>query len=249
MTGADLQILGDIRLGTNTQVVNSALTNGDLYLATQSEIGLDAHAGNDLKLVGRSQVLGTCYAGGMLDLSSFAECGFVDGPSPLLPLDPFNLPVCAVVPPQAGAPDITTPVGSDAYYTTPLAPGDYGDVIFGSENKVAIEGGDYHFQSLTFGAYTEVELRGPVTFHVVERLKFARRVQQTLVNVAPNQIVYLVTGGEYHTEANTDLFGTICGPDLSINIGSGSSLTGGVIGDSVTLGASVNFTANPATVQ
>ena len=249
-----LQALGDIRLGSNTQVANSAFTNGDLSLATQSEIGLDAHAGNTLKLAGRSRVLGTCYYGDGIDLSRWAECGMQDTPSTLLPLVPFELPVCAVVPPQPGAPDINTRAGSDAYYVTPLAPGDYGDVSFGPGNKVAILGGDYHFQSLSFGAKTEVELRGEVTLHVVERLRFAGGVNETLVDVEPNEIVYLVngdasTGPTHRAAANTELFGTICGPHSSIILGSGSSLTGGLIGNKVSLGAKTTFKADPAPVQ
>ena len=56
---------------------------------------------------------------------------------------------------------------------------------------MTLAAGEYHFQSLSFGAKTEVEILGPVVLHVVEGLRFGSSVTQQLsAGVNPNEIVY-----------------------------------------------------------
>lgn len=123
---------------------------------------------------------------------------------------------------------------------------------FGASNCVALASGVYHFQSLTFGAKTQIQIPGPVTVHVVDKLLFADGVQMTLTDpVTAEQVLYLVDGNatadpEQRGGAQTVLYGTICGPGSRITIGDGSTFTGSLVGKTVTLGAQVTFTAAPA---
>jgi hypothetical protein len=250
---------GDMTLGGGTAVGQDAFSNGSLSTGAKVSIGfddalgdLDVDAGGDLSLGSGTQVEGECQYAGTLHTGTAAACGTVT-PGATLPLpDPFVLPGCAVTPPQPYSPAIKTPAGSTAYYDTPLQPGNYGTVSFGTGNQVAIEAGEYYFQSLKFGTNTEVEIRGPITVHVVDALRFANGVQEVLVGgVLPSEIIYLVDGAtavdpEYHSGASTVLFGTFCGPDSTISFGNGTELTGAIIGKEVGLGAKVNFTADPA---
>ena len=120
----------------------------------------------------------------------------------------------------------------------------------GSGNQVAFEAGEYHFQPPEFGRNTQVEIRGAVTLHVVDALRFGNGVQEVLVGVLPSEILYLVDGAaanpEHGAGGGTVLFGTFCGLDSTISLGSGSVLTGAVIGKEVRLGSGIDFTADPA---
>jgi hypothetical protein len=264
---ASLLALGDMNLGAGTEVDRDAFTNGSLRTGAEVSIGfaddpldLDVDAGINLWLGTGTEVEGECqYADtGNLHAGTAAGCGAppIQVPRPPYPIqNAFVLPECLVTPPAAGAPDIHTPAMSDAYYGNPLTPGDYGTVSFGSNNRVAIEGGEYHFLSLKFGPKTKVEIRGPITVHVVDKLRFADGVQEILAGqVAAKDILYLVDGAadadpEHRGGANTVLLGTFCGPDSTISFGNGTELTGAIIGKEVRLGASVDFTAEPAPVQ
>jgi hypothetical protein len=213
-------------------------------------------AGVNLRLGTGTQVEGECQYAGDIHKGTAAGCGIETPGLTEPPLVLFALPVCAVTAPVNPAPPIKTPPGSDAYSVNPLTPGDYSTVSFGANNRVVIEAGEYHFQSLKFGPKTKVEIRGPgpLTVHVVDALRFADGVQEALDGVVPSDITYLVDGAaeadpEHRGGANTVLFGTFCGPDSTISFGDGTELTGAIIGKQVRLGASVDFTAEPAPVQ
>ena len=263
-TGAGVSVdtsllaIGSMDLGSRTTVAKNAYSNGDLSIGARGTIGFgddladrDVITGGDLSLKSGTQVEGGCEYAGSLSVANRAGCGTEIQSSAPPFMKPFELPDCTVTPPTAGAPDIDTAARSTVYYDTPLMPGDYGDVSFGARNRVALEAGEYHFQSLDFGVNTEVEIRGAVTVHVVDALSFRSGVQEVLVGVQPNEIVYLVNGvstddPEHGSGARTVLFGTFCGLDSTISFGSGSELTGAVIGKEVQFGAGVDFTADPA---
>ena len=265
-TGAGVSVdtsllaFGSMDLGSRTTVAKNAYSNGDLSIGARGTIGFgddladrDVITGGDLSLKSGTQVEGGCEYAGSLSVANRAGCGTEIQSSAPPFMKPFELPDCTVTPPTAGAPDIDTAARSTVYYDTPLVPGDYGDVSFGARNRVALEAGEYHFQSLDFGVNTEVEIRGAVTVHVVDALSFRSGVQEVLVGVQPNEIVYLVNGvstddPEHGSGARTVLFGTFCGLDSTMSFGSGSELTGAVIGKEVQFGAGVDFTADPAPI-
>ena len=263
---SSLLALGNMELGEGTEVAKDAFTNGSLkagaMVGGKVSIGfadgpgdLDVKVGGNVMLLGGTQVEGVCEYAGTLITGPGVGCGTATQDSDPPFANPFPLPECAVTAPAADAPDIKTPPKSTQYCDAPLQPGDYGNVSFGASNCVAIEAGEYHFQSLLFGPNTEVRILGPITLHVVDALRFADGVREVLAGqVEPKQVLYLVDGAtgvdpEHRGGASTVLFGTICGPGSRISIGDGSELTGGVIGKQVTIGAQVRFTADPAPVQ
>ena len=255
--GGSLLGLGDMNLGSETNVNLDVIANGNLKTGARTTIGLgddgladlDVDVGGNLRLGSSTQVEGGCRYGGTISAGAQAECGS-ESPGVDLPLAaPFVLPECAVTPPADGAPNLREPPRG----TTALTPGDYGDVSFGARSTVTLAEGEYHFQSLSFGAKTEIEILGPVDLHVVERLDFRSGVQQQVVGgVQPNQILYRIGGKGakgLNSASNTVLYGTFCAPASTIDIGSGSELWGAAIGKDVTFGARVLFLADPAPVQ
>ena len=256
-----LLALGDMQLGDGTEVGNDAFMNGNLNTGARVSIGfadgpddLDVDAGGDVTLYGGTVVEGECQYGDAIFQGPGAECGTVTYDTNLPFANPFALPECAVTPPVPESPNIQTRPRSTEYFDAPLQPGDYGNVSFGPGNKVAIEAGEYHFQSLYFGPNTEIEIRGPITVHVVDSLLFTNGVKETLVGVEPSKILYLLNGEAsanplHRGGARTVLYGTFCGPHSRIVIGDGSELTGAIIGRQAELGAQVKFTADPAPVQ
>ncbi len=253
---SSLLALGAMDLGDGTTVAKDAFSNGNLRTGSRVAIGygdnlndLDVATGGDLSLSSGTRVEGECQYAGSLSIVQTAGCGIENQVSAPPFTEPFALPGCTVTPPTASAPSISTAPLSTAFYDTPLVPGDYGDVSFGGRNRVALEAGVYHFQSLRFGPNTEVEIRGPVTLHVVDALNFGSGTQEVLAGGAqPSEILYLVdsVNTKHGAGARTVLFGTFCGLDSTISVGSGSELTGAVIGKKVQFGAGVEFTADPA---
>lgn len=225
---------------------------------TGGEVGpddLDVDAGGDVVLLGGSQVEGECQYGGTIFFGPAAGCGTEVSDTDLPFQGLFALPECTAIPPQTPEPEsIHTGPRSTEYFDTPLQPGDYGNVSFGASNRVAMEAGEYHFQSLKFGPNTDIQILGPITLHVMDELRFANGVRQELVAVEPNEIVYLLDGTLsadplHKGGASTVLFGTFCGPASRIVIGDGSELTGAIIAKEAVLGAKVHFTADPAPVH
>jgi hypothetical protein len=169
--------------------------------------------------------------------------------------EPFSLPTCDATGLPGGI-DIRTAGGSRDYSNTgivgPLPPGDYGHVAFGSGNLVEFEGGDYSFLSLQFGGNTAVEVLAPMTVRVQGELRFGSGVEMGLASgVEAPDIIFLVDGianGDpvHQSGGNTVIYGTICGPQSSISIGSGSQVEGALIGKEIRFGGNVSFTARPA---
>ena len=266
-TGAQVNVdtsllaLGDMQLGDGTEVGNDAFMNGNLKTGARVYIGfadgpddVDVDAGGDVTMLGGTQVEGECQYGLGIFQGPSADCGTVVFDTDVPFDEPFVLPECAVTPPNPQAFNIKTGVRQTAFFYTPLSPGDYGNVSFGPGNKVALEAGEYHFQSLYFGPNTEIEILGPITVHVMDSLRFANGVKQTLVGVEPSEILYLLDGAVtadplHKGGASTTLYGTLCGPGSRIVIGDGSELTGAIIAKEAVLGAKVRFIADPAPVQ
>ncbi|MBP8283363.1 MAG: hypothetical protein KAX46_05550, partial [Chromatiaceae bacterium] len=203
---SSLLALGNMELGEGTEVAKDAFTNGSLkagaMVGGKVSIGfadgpgdLDVKVGGNVMLLGGTQVEGVCEYAGTLITGPGVGCGTATQDSDPPFANPFPLPECAVTAPAADAPDIKTPPKSTQYCDAPLQPGDYGNVSFGASNCVAIEAGEYHFQSLLFGPNTEVRILGPITLHVVDALRFADGVREVLAGqVEPKQVLYLVDG-------------------------------------------------------
>jgi hypothetical protein len=253
--GGSVLGLGNLNLGIGTGINLDAIGNGNLTTDGKVNIGLgdgpddlDVDVGGDLKLGWKTRVEGECRYVGSISTEFWAECGSETfGVDPPL-ANPFALPVCAVTSPPRGAPNLH----KRWYSTTDLTPGDYGHAYFGFRSTVTLAAGEYHFQSLSFGAGTRIEILGPVDLHVVDTLNFGVGAHQVLTNVQPNEIVYRV-GGKWgrgvHSGGNTVLYGTFCTPSSTIALGIGSELWGGAIGKDVKFGSNVFFLADPAPVQ
>lgn len=226
--------------GGGVSVDSSLLALGEMTIRSDTAIQQDVKTNSDLRSGADITVNGDCKLGGTL----YGPLG-CDAEDPAL--EPFAMPACAVTPPADGSPDIVEPPGC----TTTLSPGDYGKVVFGAACDVTLEAGEYHFEWLRFGTKTVVHILGPIQMHVVDGLRFDTSVIQTLENgTQPNQIVYLVQGSlGAQADADTEVYGTFCGPTSSIILRDGTQLTGGLIGQRIILGADVRFTGDPAPVQ
>ena len=239
----NVQSIGQMTLGNSARALMDVATNGMFNLGSLGFIGGDVNSGADVSLSNGARVDGDVTAAGDVILGKNATV--VGTVTPFGTPDSVSnalLPDCPAI--VLGGDDLTTRSNTGPHY---VLTGDHGDYIFGGGNTVVFETGVYSFLSLKFGSNTKIEIQAPVTIHIADELVFGNGVKQTLISGEAKDVIYRIdSGGLAKTGKLNEIFGTICGPDAVVNILSGTSLKGAVYADTVTFGANVEFTADPA---
>lgn len=156
---------------------------------------------------------------------------------------PFTIAPMSVTTP--GNLDITAPKGTKT--TGPLAPGAYGKLTVGNEAQATLAGGTYTFSTITVGrraklfclAACDILVRGSVRVREKSQLGAGNGVAASSVQF---QIASQGEKVALDTKKRTTISGSVYAPSGDIRLGSQSKLTGGLVGNAVTLGPRVHVT-------
>jgi hypothetical protein len=212
-------------------------------------IDKSAHTGGNAVLENGARIGMNLIAAGTITKGANTSVGGTKierAPSPPRTTAPLIvLPPCTVAAP--GGPDLTIPANSG---TRKIAPGDHGNFKFGNGNTVVLKRGTYSFQSLSFGTKTRINIEGPVTIHVKQRMIFGNGVKQVLKAGSADEVVYFLdSGASANVGVKNKVFGTFCGPQAEVSIGNGSLLEGAVYANKVTLGKNATIISSPASTS
>ena len=238
------QSIGPVEIGSNAQNFNRLITNSTLNTGQRCRLENDVDAGGPVKLGANTKVTGNVTSADEVTLGTNASVGgtITDFGSPVSIAATVLLPTCTVLPP--GSDDLATPKNSGPHI---VLPGYHKDYTYRSSNTVVFEGGEYSFETLFFGAKTNIEFQGPTTIYISKELAFSNNVKQTLTNVNPEDVVYVLAPDIFTTiGARSTIFGTFCATGSEVIILNNASLTGAAYAKTVKIGKYSTFITAPA---
>lgn len=156
---------------------------------------------------------------------------------------PFTIEPMTVTTP--GNLDVSAPKGTKT--TGPLAPGAYGKLTIGTKAQATLAGGSYTFSAIVVGrrakllclAACDVLVQGNVRVREDSQLGAASGVPASGVTF---QIASQGQKSALDTRKRVTIGGSIYAPSGDVRLGSQSKLTGGLVGNAVTLGPRVHVT-------
>lgn len=244
--GQNSTVLGSVHSGGSVSTAQNVTVNGDVVAAgaisigNGNNIGGDVHGGGSVVLGNNVNVGGTALAGGAVAVgSNVSVAGVVNGAPAPTPLAP---PVIAL--PEANsftAGGANKTVGNGG--TLSLLADTYGALTVANNGFVSLSGGEYFFDSMTFGNNGVLELDlslGAIIINIVGNLSIGNGFDIVLLGGDATDVLFEVHGNAAIGNG-ADWFGTLFAPDGKISFGNDADITGAIYGDIVQIGNNSRF--------